>query len=103
MSKNGRLRMRVYISGPITGNPDARKQFRKAAAEIRAEGDIPVNPFCLGDVIPNASHTEYMLICIKLLELSDAIYMLPGWEDSRGAKIEKKHAERLRMPIKYAP
>ncbi len=94
--------MRIYISGPITGNSTAEKQFHAAADSIRNRGDTPVNPFCLGDVMPDATHAEYMLLCIKLLELSDAIYMLPGWEASKGARIEKRHAEQLRMSVYYS-
>lgn len=34
-----------------------------------------------------------MRICIPMLEVADAIYLLKNWRDSEGAKVEKAYAE----------
>lgn len=86
--------MRVYISGPITGNPNYKEQFEEAENKIRQEGNIPINPAKLDEVMPaDAGHNDYMTMCIPLLSLSDAICMLHGWRKSTGACIEYGYAQ----------
>ena len=36
---------------------------------------------------------------IQLLCDCDLIYLMPGWEESEGAKLEKELAERLSIPV----
>ena len=87
--------MRVYISGPIAGHEDTYEAVFSAAAEtIHKGGHEPVNPALiqLGD---GASWADYMDAALAMLYSSDAIYMLPGWQDSRGARVESKVADRL--------
>ena len=38
---------------------------------------------------------------IKALATTDKIYMLKGWEDSKGAKLERVIAQGLDIPILY--
>jgi hypothetical protein len=35
------------------------------------------------------------------MEKADAVYMMPGWEHSKGANAERKEAERHGVPIFY--
>ena len=35
---------------------------------------------------------EYMHIDYAMIDVSDALYMLDDWEDSKGAKLEKEYA-----------
>jgi hypothetical protein len=80
----------IYISGPITGLPLGNKQaFDAMHARIIAAGHIPVNPHVICANLPaGSSHQEYMRVCIAHLAVTDAIIMLPGWENSRGARAE---------------
>lgn len=84
--------MRIYISGPITGDPGARWKFDQAAQIIRERGHEYINPARLADVIPDAGWAYYMALDLQMLMQADAIVQLPGWEKSPGAKREHKTA-----------
>ncbi|MBS5907860.1 MAG: DUF4406 domain-containing protein [Dysgonomonas mossii] len=81
--------MKVYISGPITGLPyeEVEKAFSKAEASLKEQGHEVVNP--LNNGLPRESTwNEHMRADLKLLLDCDAIYMLNGWEYSKGASLE---------------
>lgn len=85
--------MRVYISGPITGTEDYLERFEKTKASIMAAGAEVINPAALNYVMPkDATHEEYMKMCIPLLDMADVIYMMSGWQQSKGCGIEFEHA-----------
>ncbi len=87
--------MLIYISGPITGHLDTYKAtFAAAADTIRKGGHEPVNPATI-QLDDGASWSDYMDTALNMLWGSDGIYMLPGWRDSRGARVESKVADRL--------
>ena len=82
--------MRVYISGGITGVEDYKKKFADAEQALYLEGHQPFNPTKLD--FPNLDYEEYMRLDFCLLDMCDAIYMLKGWENSRGANREYGYA-----------
>lgn len=95
--------MTTYIAGPMSGYPDYNyAAFRAAAAELRAAGE---------DVRSPAEHNHgtdkpydfYMRAGIRQLLECDAIYLLPGWQGSRGAQLEYRVALGLGMDICEAP
>lgn len=91
--QKGECSMRVYISGAITGNPNYKEQFREVEEKLKKKGYITINPANLESVMPeDASHREYMDVCIELLHMSDAICMVPGWRGSKGAEKEYEYA-----------
>ena len=83
--------MRVYISGPITGHDDYKEKFAKVEKELTAKGHIAINPARLNDLV-ELTYEEYMQMDMLLLSFCDAIYMLPGWQQSRGANREYGYA-----------
>ena len=80
---------KVYISGAIAHHDlEERKAAFKAAQEALEDmGFEVVNPFENG--LPDEAHwMEHMRADIGLLVGCDYIYMLRGWEWSKGAKLE---------------
>ena len=84
--------MRIYISGPITNTPCYINKF--AVAEQKLKSEYPnaeiINPTVL-DKLP-LEYDEYMKLDLMLLDMCDAIYMMNGWEKSKGACIEFGYA-----------
>lgn len=85
--------MRIYISGPITNVQDYKYKFDRAEKKIRVENcnaEI-INPTMV--VLPETcTHEDYMKIDFMLLDLADSIYMLKGWDKSKGACMEYGYA-----------
>lgn len=88
--------MKVYISGPITGLPyeEAEKAFNDAEIRLQEQGYEVVNP--LNNGLPtSATWNEHMRADLKLLLDCDAIYLLKGYQNSKGAMIEYDLAIKL--------
>ena len=91
--------MKVYISGAMSGYPDWNKPAFHAMADalIRA-GHVPLNP--ADTSLPScAGWEEYMRADIRLLMDADAIVLLHGWAQSRGACLECTIARELGFKI----
>ena len=90
---------RVYISGPMTGISESNfPAFHSAAAALRAHGFDAVNPAEINPQTDDDWHT-YLRADIKALCDCDAIALLPGWGDSKGAHLELHIAHRLGLHI----
>lgn len=82
-------KLRVYISGQITGaDLDERKTaFARAARLLTEHGYEAVSPFDNG-LDDEAGYDKHMRADIRMLTDCDMIYMLRGWEHSNGARLE---------------
>lgn len=88
-NKNDMGNGKVYISGAIAHYDleERRQAFGQAERFLSLKGYSPVNPFKNG--LPEDAHwREHMRADIALLLDCDFIYMLHGWELSKGAKLE---------------
>lgn len=98
---------RCYLSGAITGVKHADKLFARAEEKLELLGYEVVNPFKFGKHLEKEyakegkvpKYENYMRGDIELLINCDAIYLLENWGTSKGARLEKKIAEALRMEI----
>lgn len=91
--------MKIYIAGPMTGLPDFNyPAFHQVAATLRAAGYDVINP-AENPAPPCGSWQGYMCISVAQVASVDCLVMLPGWQQSRGAKIEHTLAADLGLKI----
>lgn len=83
------MKKKVYISGAIAHYDldERRAAFDHAARYLSIKGYEPINPFENG-ISQEAHWKEHMRVDMGLLLTCDYIYMLRGWELSKGAKLE---------------
>jgi nucleoside 2-deoxyribosyltransferase len=101
-----KMRNSIYVSGPITNTANHVKEFKTAVEYLKDQGGKPLDPLQIKPSHKVLSESEewnyYMKEAIKMLMEADSIYMLDGWEGSRGARIEHLLAQELNIPVYYA-
>jgi len=90
--------MTLYISGPITGVKKYKKNFESAKKRLNKAGYLAFNPVTHG--IENLSWSANMKCVLPRLFECDGVATLPGWEGSKGARLEADIAVALDMPFK---
>ncbi len=79
--------MKIYISGGITNVPNFMERFAEAEKRLKEWGYEVINPTMV--TLPKScTHDDYMKVDLQLLDIADGIYMLNGWDKSKGACIE---------------
>ena len=91
-------RKRIYIAGPMTGLPNYnRKAFIMAAVHIATKTNlIPIHTAWIRDGL---AWSEYMELAQDMLSLCDLVCVLPGWEQSKGARMEVGLASDAKLPV----
>ena len=91
---------RIYISGPISGIDRAvyLSAFAEAERRLRAKGYDTLNPTRLPPsrwlwIYKVMGYRLTLLYDLWHLMRCDGITMLAGWEQSRGARLEKATAD----------
>ena len=93
-------RMKLYISGQISGRPygEARLDFGTAAQTLAGLGFEVFNPM-QGDYVLGMSRAELMKDDIRELLECDGVALLPGWQASSGARVEKAVADECGIVV----
>jgi hypothetical protein len=90
--------MKVYISGPMTGLPNLNREAFEAAEKMLDRKKCYVaNPHKIES--PLDTYEGHMAADIRELTYCDAIYLLPGWSESRGAQAEFAVAKVLGLLV----
>ena len=96
--------MKYYLCGPIDSAGDKEVNlnvFREAAKYLRGEGYQIVSP--IEEIVedPSKNYLDYIREDLKHLLGCEAIILLPGWPQSKGAKGELTFAMYLNLPVYY--
>lgn len=93
-------KLKLYIAGPMTGKQAWNKPaFNKAAKFLAKHGYKPVNPAWLDHGKSGGKWEKYLKRDIPHMLKCDGICVLPGWDKSRGAKLEVRIARELGIPV----
>ena len=89
---------KVYLSGPITGIKNYKGLFLFAEEIVRmCDAARIFNP---ASQIPDSlGYEQAMKRCVAALAEYDTVMLLPGWNTSRGARIEREVALACEMNI----
>jgi hypothetical protein len=87
----------LYLCGPMTGLPEYNyPAFANAAEKLTKQGHYVLNPARFG--LSSYRWEDYMRRGLSDLLTTDAVALLPGWEQSTGARLEVYVAQSLGMP-----
>lgn len=90
---------KIYLSGPISNNPNAPALFARAEDYYASYGYEVINPLTINP--DNPSWHQAMRRDIAALMQCSTIVMLPGWKLSAGAILEHHIATKLGFEIVY--
>ena len=90
----------IYIAGPMTGHENFnRPAFFEAEAYLRGQGYQEIyNPAIARQTL---SYKMLIDLGLKALKGCNTIYMLTGWYQSRGARLEHLYALTVGLEIIY--
>lgn len=96
----------VYIAGPMSGLPDFNyPAFIEAENTLREHGWTSVlNP--VSSEKENTGEYQqqpwewYLTRAVRMLTYANSVALLPGWENSKGAKLEKHIADSLGYDVR---
>jgi hypothetical protein len=90
----------IYISGPMTGYPNFnRNAFDEVEKYLISKGKEVVSPVLSDQISGKLTWKSCMRKSLQKLLHCNSIVMLPGWRESRGAKMERYLAEMLEYVI----
>lgn len=102
----------LYLSGPITGQPDENRQaFEDTEHRLRSLGFNVINPIHLAEPEPQDDDTSarkwaaylardiHFLVRTHQTSAPVAIVVLAGWKYSKGSCLEVAVAEQFGIPV----
>ena len=91
----------VYLSGKITDNPNYKSEFACAELFLIQMGYIVINPADIEEIVDGLTYEQIIQICYRLVDISDIIFMVSGWQKSKGANAELSYAKSLGKKVMY--
>ena len=85
--------MKTYIAGKITNYFEYEQHFARAEKRLHDAGHTTMNPATLAQN-EGFNHADYMHVCFAMIDVCDAVYMLTGWQASKGATMEYEYARK---------
>ena len=85
----------IYIAGPITGVADYKDAFNVTENYLKSKGFTVLNPASLPSTLTNE---QAMVIDIGMINVADAVFFLPNWNESRGAFLEWQYCLYIKKP-----
>lgn len=91
--------MRLYLSGPMSGLPEfnypafhlAKEMLEARGYDVTSPADLPLRD--------DWEWVDYIEVDIDSVFVAEGVAYLDGCEQSKGARIERRIAERLNLPI----
>jgi hypothetical protein len=103
--------LRIYIAGPYrAATPSEVDRNIITARDVQAEllrmGHAPFCPHSMTARFerdyPDLPDEAYLETDLVWVEVSDAMLMLPGWEQSSGSRAEEEFALDTGLPVYYS-
>ena len=91
----------VYLSGLKTDSESCKNEFVCAELFLKQMGYVVLNPTEILKDLGNLSYEQCMQICYRLVDIADIIFMVSGWQKSKGANAELSYAKSLGKEVKY--
>ena len=99
--------MLIYVAGKYSGDVDTNiRKAREVAIRLWEAGHHVICPHLNTahmEVDCSIGYDDYIRGDLDMLSRCDAIYMLEGWQESKGAQIEWDFATENNIPIYYDP
>lgn len=96
--------MRIYLAGPMTGLPEFNHpEFNRVAGNLREMGHMVFNPAeCNPPVSGRDAYRRAMAVDLAWISsYAESVWVLPGWETSKGCAVEIALANALDIPVGY--
>jgi len=92
--------MRLYLSGKMNGDTDFKDKFECAERQciMMDNWSEIINP---AKLVRLPTWKESLKRDLKILNYCNAIFMIKGWKDSKGATLEHWYAKRRGLLIIY--
>ena len=91
----------VYLSGVKTDFESCKNEFACAELFLTQMGYVVLNPVEILKDLGKLSYEQCMQICYRLVDIADIIFMVSGWQKSKGANAELSYAKSLGKEVKY--